>query len=189
MELDTLFLRVLDLFLSRGHFGLAAAVDEIDFLRAEPEGHAACVHRDISAAKDCDLLAVPERSVGIAFEVGLHEVRARQILVRRKDAVEVLAFDPHELRKPRARADENGVEAILLDEVLQLARAADHEVVLDLDAELLDRLDLVPDDRLREAELGDAVDENAAAAVERLEHRNVVTSLGAVRRARYRRGA
>ena len=183
MEFDALLLRVVDLLAAGGHFGLAAAVDEVDLLRAEPEGHARGVHRDVAAAEHGDLLPVPEGRVRLAFEIRLHEVRARQVLVRREDAVQVLALDAHELREACARADEDGVEAVLLHQVTQLARVADDVVRVDRHADLPKPFDLVLDDGLRETEFGDAVDEHAAALVERLEHRDAVAGLGAVRRA------
>ena len=146
------------LFLSRGHLGLAAAVDEMDLLRAEPESHAACIHRDVSAAEHRDALAVPEGGVVSALVIGLHEVGARQVFVGAEDSDKVLALDVHELGESRAGADEHRVEAVLHHEVAKLARAPDHEVHLELDAEGLESVDLLLDDRLRQTELRDAVD-------------------------------
>ena len=53
---------------------------------------------------------------------------------------------------------------------------------LDLDAEVLEPVDLALDDRLRQAELRDAVDEHAAGLVQRLEDRHAVAHLGEVGR-------
>src|SRR5574344_1397053 len=188
-ELDAFLLGVVDFLDARWHFGLAAAVDEVDLLRAEAQGHPARVHRDVAAAEDPDARAVPEGRVGVRLVVGLHEVGAGEVLVGAEDADEVLALDAHELGKAGAGADEDGVETVLLHEVLELAGAADDEVGLDLDAEILESVDLVLHDGLRKAELGDAVDEDAAALVEGLEESHGMSGLGAVGRAGDRGGA
>ena len=179
---------MVDFLDTRRHFRFGTAVDEVDLLGAEAQGHTGGVHRDVAAAEDRHGLAVPEGRVRLVLVVGLHEVRAGEVLVGAEDAREVLAVDAHELRQARARAHEDGVKAVLREEVRNLARTADAVVRLDLHADLLKTLDLVLDDRLRETELRNAVDQDAAALVEGLEHRDLVTGLGAVRRAGDRRG-
>ena len=56
------------------------------------------------------------------------------------------------------------------------------DVELDLDAHRREPVDLRLDDVLGQAELGDAVDEDAARGVERLEDRDVVAELGELAR-------
>ena len=90
VEFHALRLRVADFLKTRGHFRLAAAVYEMDFVRPQPESHARGVHRHVPAAEHRHALSVPERRVRMFFIVRLHEVCASQILVCGKDAVEVL---------------------------------------------------------------------------------------------------
>ena len=173
-------LRVLDLFLARGQLFHAAAVDDVRVVRAEPQRRAHRVHRHVAAADHRDVLVPLDRRVGVRELEGLHQVVARQVLVRAVDAVEVLARDVHEPRQPRADADVDRVEAVFGHQLADRARLADHEVGLELDAELLQVLDLALHDRLGQPELRDAVDEHAAGLVQRLEDRHVVAGLDQV---------
>ena len=100
---------------------------------------------------------------------GAHQVDPGEVLVGGVDALEVLARDVHEHRQAGADGDEDGVEP--LPQLGQGERLADDRVRLDLDAQLLQPVDLGLDDVLGQAELGDAVDEHAAGGVERLEDR------------------
>ena len=57
-------------------------------------------------------LADLDRRVEVREAVGLHQIDARQELVGRVDAVEVLARDVQEHGQAGAGADEDGVEAL-----------------------------------------------------------------------------
>ena len=110
--------------------------------------------------------------------VGLHEIAAREEFIGRVDAVEALARNALEARQAGARADEDGVKALFLHELIDRVEAAGYRVKLDLDAELLDVLDLLLDDRiLRQAELRDTVRQHAARLVQGLEDRHIVAFL------------
>jgi len=82
---------------------------------------------------------------------------ARQVLVRAVDPVQALTRDVREPRQPGAVAEVDRVEAVLLHQIADRARLADDEVALELDAELLQVLDLALHDRFREPELRDAL--------------------------------
>jgi hypothetical protein len=111
---------------------------------------------------------------------GLHEVVPGEVLVGGEDAVQVLAGDVHEPGESRAGADKDRVVSVLLHELGDGADLADHVVHLEFDAELLQVLHFPLHDGLGEAELGDAVDEDAAGLVESLEDGHVVAGLDAV---------
>ena len=178
-KFDALFLRMMDFLSPCGHLGERTTIDEIDFFRSEAESHSTCIHRDIAAAQDRDPLAVPERRIGVPLVVGLHEIRACQVLVGAEDTDEVLSFDVHELRQPSAGADEHRVEPVL-EEIGDLKRSADADVCLDFHAKLFESVDFALYNRLWEPKFGDAVYQDATAFVERLEHRDVITVFGAL---------
>ena len=100
--------------------------------------------------------------------VGLHEVGAREVLVRAEHADEVLSGHLHELGQARARAHEDRVEAVLRKEGVELARAAHEEVELEAHAHGREDARLGADQVLGQAELGDAVYHDAAGLLEGL---------------------
>ncbi len=116
--------------------------------------------------------------------VRAHQVRAREVLVGGVDAVGVLARDVDEIGEARARRDVDGVEA-LLEELVERERLADDRVELELARPSFERLStsawtIV----LRQAELGDAIDEDAARLVECLEDDGLVAVAAQVAGAR-----
>ena len=178
LEVDALFLGVLNFFRARRDLRLTAAVDDGDLLRAEAQRRAGSIHRDIAAADDGDMAADLDRRRVFRELVGLHEIAAREEFIGRVDAVEALARNALEARQAGARADEDGVKALFLHELIDRVEAAGYRVKLDLDAELLDVLDLLLDDRiLRQAELRDTVRQHAARLVQGLEDRHIVAFL------------
>ena len=176
---------MLDFFCARRNLCRAAAVDDRDLLGSEAQCRAGRIHRDIAAADDGDVTADLDRRRVFRELVGLHEVAARQELVGRVNTVEALTRDALEARQAGPRADEDGIEALFLQELIDRVEAAGHRVDLDLDAELLDVLDFLLDDRiLRQAELRDAVGQHAARLVQGLEDGHIVALLREVARAR-----
>ena len=113
---------------------------------------------------------------------GAHQVRTGQVLVGRVDAVGVFAGDVHEVGEARARRHVDGVEAVV-EEIVHGERLADDGVELELHAHLREVVHLGLDDVLGEAELGDAVDEDAARLVEGLEHDGLVAEAPQIARA------
>ena len=75
-------------------------------LRTQPQRTACRVHRDVAAAHDGDLLRMEYGRARVLF-IRLHEVDARQKLVRGKDALQVLAGDIHEPRQSSRRLPTN----------------------------------------------------------------------------------
>jgi hypothetical protein len=163
-------------FLDAGRqLGAGAAVDAHRLVGAQAAGGADGVHGDVAAADDRDALAAQDRRVRVGV-VGAHQVDAGQVLVGRVDALEVLAGDVHEDRQAGADGHEDRVE--LLAQLGQGVGLADDRVRLDLDAVGDQAVDFLLDDVLGQAELGDAVDQDAAGGVEGLEDRDLVAALG-----------
>ena len=181
LEDDALFLGVVDLLQTGGHFGLAAAVDDINLVRAHALGAACRVHCDVAAADNGDLLGAQDRGVGV-FLVGLHQVDAGQVLIGRVNAVVVLARYAHEGGQTGARADKNGLVAVG-KQIVDGLGAADNEVQHEFNAQLLQGVDLLLDDRLGQTELGDTVHQNAARGVQRLEDGDLIAHAGQIARA------
>ena len=97
---------------------------------------------------------------------------------------------PRKRGQTGARGDEDGVEALLGHQLVDGDRAPDDDVGLEANAHLAQRCsDLAPDDVLRQAELGDAVDEDAADLVQGLEDGDLVAALDEVARGAEGRGA
>ena len=120
----------------------------------------------------------------------MHKVGARQELVCRDHTVQVLALDTHEPRQACSRADEYGIETLLLHQRIDGHGAAHYDVGLEPDAQLAQRTDLTRHDLiLRKAELRYAVYQHAAQLVQRLEYRNLIPHLGQIARTGKARGA
>ena len=151
------------------------------FSGAHALGAAGGVHGDVAAADDRGRLGVQDRRVAF-FEISLHEVDTGQIFICRADALERLAGDVHEHRQARAGADEDSLEAHL-EQIVDGQDLADDHIGHDLDALRLQLFDLVGNDGLRQTELGDAVDQNAAGGVQRLKQGHLIALLGKQRRA------
>ena len=175
---------MLDLFCARRDLCRTAAIDDRDLLGAEAQRRARRIHRDIAAADDGDMAADLDWRRVLWELIGLHEVTAREELIGRVDAVEALARNALEARQAGTRANEDGIEALFLQELVDRVETTGHRVDFDLDAELLDVLDLLLDDRvLRQTELRDAVGQHAARLVQRLEDGHIIALLREVARA------
>ena len=159
-DLDLLLLGVLELP-RRGLEVLARlAPDDAHGAGAEPLGRAAAVHRRVADADDEDVLAdrgrVPEVDRLEPVDADVHVVGRV-----------VAAGDVEVLAARRARADEHGVEAAVVEERLE---RLDRRRVLDLDAaHLEDVAALLVEDLGRQAERRDVGAHQAARAIELLE--------------------
>ncbi len=122
-----------------GQLGLAAPVDD-DRLGTQTLGRAYGVHGDVAAAHHNGTPAHEDGRVRTLRIVCPHEVHAREELVGREYAVEVLSLDAHEARQACARADEYGVVALPVEKVVDRQRAAYDYVGLELDAQTACRL-------------------------------------------------
>ena len=160
-----------------GHLVLGTAVSDDGVLGAQTLGGTDGVHSHVAAAKDNDVLAVLGGGVVLGELVGLHQVHAGEVLVCEEDVGQVLAGDVEELGQASAGRHVDGVEA-LLEQLLGRGHVAHDGVVLKLDAHVLQAVNLALDDRLGQTELGDAVDQHAAAGEEGLEDGNVKAVTG-----------
>ena len=140
-----------DFFLIGGHLVLAAAVDDIG-LRAETDGRAADVHRDVAAADDRALLA----DLGLVAEVDFTQevnaaVNALQLFAGDMELGALLRADGH-------------IEALvaLLTQLLDGDVLADLGIHLEVDAHLLQDLDLALESAAVQTVAGDAHDQHAA---------------------------
>jgi hypothetical protein len=120
----------------------------------------------------------------------MHQVDARQEFVRRIDAVQVLAGNAHELRQARAGADEHRVVAFFFHQFVDGDGASHDDVGFKHDAHGAHVIDLLANDLLRQAELGNAIHQHAADLVQRFENVNLVSLLDQIaRRGQARRAA
>lgn len=174
VELDAFLLGVEDFFVAGGHFEQGTAVDEVDFLCTEAEGGTCGIHGDVSAAEDGDAAGGVDGGIGVLGVVGSHEVGAGEVFVGGIDADEVFAFDAHKLGQAGAGSDEDGIEVVFFQQIGQLTRTADDEIVIDLDAHGAEAFELGLNDCFWEAEFWDSVNEDAAAFMEGFEEDDVM---------------
>ena len=171
---------MLHLLVTGGQLLHAAAVHHVH-LSAQPLGAAGGVHGHVAAADHGHGLALQVHDGGVAvLAVGLHQVDTGQELVGGIDALQVLAGDVHEHGQARAGADEHGLKAVLLHQLVDGDGAAHHGVGLHLDAHGLQSVHFLLDDGLGQTELGNAVHQHAAGQMQRLEHRDLIALLGQV---------
>ena len=121
------------------------------------------------------MLADVERCVGIGIG-GVHEVHACEVFVRRHDVDGVLALDAHEVRKTCTRAYEDALIAFFL-KLCDGDGLADYAVSMELNAHLLEVLNLDVNDVVRQTEFGDAILEHATNLVESLKDMHFISEL------------
>jgi len=105
----------------------------------------------------------------------VHQVHAREELVRRIDAAEVLARNSHEVRQACTGPQEDRVER---EELADRDARPDEVVGEDADSHPPQLVDFCPHDFLREAEPGDPICEDSAGFMERLEEDDRVPEAG-----------
>ena len=172
---------MLDLLLTGRQLGHAAAVDDVDILGTQTLGAAGSVHGDIAAADNGNGLALHDGRAGILL-VRLHQVDAGQVLVGGVDAVQALAGDAHKAGQTGTGRDIDGLEAVVVHQLVDGQDFTDDHVRLDVHAQLLQALDLVLDDVLGQTELGDAVHQHAAGHMQGLVDGDLVAQLGQIAR-------
>ena len=116
----------------------------------------------------------------VIVAVGLHQVDAGQVLVGGVDAQQALAGDPEEAGQAGAGAQEDGLVALVGEQLIDGNGPADHCVGDHLHAQSLQSGHLAGHDGLGQTELGDAVDQHAAGLVEQLVNGDLVTHTGQV---------
>ena len=181
MQLDALFLGMMQLFQTGGHFRLAAAIDDVHMLRAETLRAARGIHGNVAAADDRNGVRTDDRRVALVA-IALHEVDTGQVLVGGHNALERLALDVHEHGQACTGADEHGLEAHLLEQLVDRKDLADDHVGHDMHAHGLELLDLVGNDGLRKTEFGDTIDQHAACGVQGLKNGDLIALLGQLAR-------
>src|SRR5699024_10719822 len=179
LEDDALLFGVLHFLLAGGQLLHAAAVDDVDRLGAQAQGAAGGVHGHVAAAYYGHLFSHVDVGVAVAA-VGLHQVGAGQELVGGVDALQAFAGDAHKAGQAGAGADKDGLVAVFAHQLVHGQDAADDHVALDVHAQGLQALDLLLDDGLGQAELGDAVHQNAARHVQGLVDGDLIAHLGQV---------
>ena len=173
IEDDSLLLGVVDLLRSRGQLRLASPVHNM-YVRAQAQGRSRRVHGHVAAADHSHLLSRRDGGV-IVLPEGLHQVASGEVLVGGEHAVGILTGDSHEFGQSGAGADEHGLEAFLVHELVDGHGFAHHHVGLDGHAQLLHILDLGAHHRvLGQTKLGDAVGQHAAGLVEGLKNGHLV---------------
>ena len=179
LEDNALFLGVLDLFLTGRQLCHAAAVDDVDRLSAQTQGAAGSVHCHVAAADDGDLPAGADGGLA-GGQVSLHQVGAGEELVGGVDALQALARDAHEAGQAGTGTHEDGLITVLTHQLVDGEHLADDHIALEIDAHLLEAVDLLLDDGLGQTELGDAVHQHAACDVQGFVDRDLIAQLGEV---------
>ena len=164
---------MVDLLETSRKFLLGTTVHDVNLVSTHALCAAGSVHGYVAAADDRDLLRVVDRGVCV-FLVCLHQIDAGQVLVRRVNAVRVLARHADKGRQTGAGTDENRFKTVA-EQLVDGLRTADNEVQNKLNTEVLQRVDLLLHDGLRQTELRNAVHQNAAGGVQCLENGNFVT--------------
>ena len=136
-------------------------------------GNTGSIHGHVAAAHNRHIVEVLEGGV-VIIAVGLHEVGAGENLVGGVDAEEVFARDVQELGQAGTGTDVDSLKTVFKELVNGFA-LADDGVVDDFDAHGNEIVDFHLDDLLGETELGDAVNQHAAAFVEGFEDGDIIT--------------
>ena len=169
----------MDLFATGRKFGLGTAVNYRN-LGSETQRSAGGVHSDVAAADNHTFRTGVDGSL-VALFISVHKVVAGEELVGRNHSVQVLARNVHESRKTGSRADEHGVVAFLVHQVVHSDRTAHDDVGLELDSKVLEGLDFLADDTVfRKTELGNAVLQHSADLMEHFEDVHLESGLGKV---------
>ncbi len=187
MELNALFLCVVNFFKPRGKLLFRSAIND-GGLRADALGAACRVHRHVAAAHDNHLVWLRNGCFRTLLE-RLHEVDARQKLVGGVYAARFLAGDVHKRRKPRAAAHENGFKTFFFNQLIHGGGFAYHKVCANGYAELFEVFDFIAHDGFRKTKFRDAVNQHAARLMKRLVNRYLVTHARKLARAGKARGA
>src|ERR1700675_1316912 len=173
---------MLHFFSTGGHFGLAAAIENKSLAGAEAKSGADRVQCRVSAADD-GYVFPGEIDHGFVVEgkfVRVHEIDAREEFVGGVDAIEVLARNSHELRQTGAGANEDSVKAFFLHQFVNSDGASDYHVGLEFHTHGAHVIDLLANDLLGEAELGNTVNQHSADFVQGFEDVDPVALLDEV---------
>ena len=165
---------MMDFSLPGRHLVARAAVDDLHGLRPEPHRGPGRVHGDVAGAEDHHVFSLRDRGVDIRILIGPHQIGPGQVLVCREDADQVLAGQIHEFRQTRSDADIDRVVSDL-EQFVERNGPADHGIALDIYPEPGEKIHLLGDNGLGQAELGDAVDQDPAGFMEGLENGDLMS--------------
>lgn len=104
LEDNSLFLGMLNLFLTGRKLFFASSVNNINLFCAKTLCTTSGIHCNITAADNCNLLCVHNRSCAVIL-ISLHKVCSCEELICRVNTAKVLTGDIHKSRKTCARTD------------------------------------------------------------------------------------
>ncbi|MPM60295.1 hypothetical protein SDC9_107146 [bioreactor metagenome] len=169
-KFNSLFLGVLNLFLSGRHLHLGSAVDDGHLLRTQSFCRPCSIHGNVATSEDRNLMRIEERGKRFSHRIRLHQVAAGQVLVGRENTYVVLPLNPHELGKAGTRTYEYCIKAITIHQIADLTGLAHQIVALDLNAHLHQIVQLMLHDLLGKTEFRNSVDQYATCFVQGFEH-------------------
>ena len=168
-----------DFLFTGGELVHAAAVDDVDIFSTQALCGTGRIHRDVAAADDCNILCVLNRRGRIIF-IRLHQVASGEEFICRVNTLEVFTGDIHEAGKTGTGTNEDGFIAIFFFQLLNRQDTSDDHIGLNLDAECLEVVDFLLDDRLGQTEFRDTIDQNTAGEMQCLINRDVIAHLGQI---------
>jgi len=182
-ELNTLLLRMVHFLATRRHFVFTAAVHDVHLVGPHAPRRAGRVHGRVAATHHGNALSQIHGGL-LAREVeSLHQIYAGEKLVCAAHAVEVLTGDIHEHGRARTGCQEDG--AVIIGQKFVDGDGTAHQRVQGkLHAHGAQFRDFFLHDGLRQAELGDAVNQHAARLVERFKNCNRMPQLREMTRRR-----
>ena len=171
---DTLFFCVMNFLCTGRKLSFATTVNDM-YLSAETKSGSCSIHSYVSAANNCNFLAVCDWCIIVITE-SFHQVVSGQELVGREYAVGVLTRDSHEHRKTSTGTDEYSFKALFVHQLVDGGGFTDNNVGLDLNTESLYVLNLfLYNSALRKTELRNTIYQYAAGFVKSLKDGYIVT--------------
>ena len=168
-EFNAFFLCMMDFFVSCRHFFFGTSVNNVYMLCTESFCTSCGVHGNITASDNCNASAVLDRCI-IFFSVSLHKVDSCEVFVCRINTGKILAFDTHEWRKACTCSDKYGIEAHIVDKLVDCENTADNHVCFNLNATGNKSVYFVLNDFLGKSEFGNTVYKNASRNMECFEN-------------------
>ncbi len=154
MEGNALFAGGFDFFGVGRHIHAGAPVHDVHFGRPQPPGGAGRIHGHVAAADDRHPTVLDRRRTAEGHLP--EEIRAVD------DPCGLLARDPQAQAAMRPDGDDDGLEAFVVEQILQPNVAAERPVADDLHTGSSDVVDLDVEDLARQAVFGDPHRHHAA---------------------------
>ena len=166
---------MLNFFLTGRKLFFASSVNNINLFCAKTLCTTSGIHCNITAADNCNLLCVHNRSCAVIL-ISLHKVCSCEELICRVNTAKVLTGDIHKSRQTCTGTDDDSLKA-LLKQLVYLDGTTYYDVGVNLNAHSNKVIYLVLYDGLRQSELRDTVNQNAACKVESLKYGHIITQL------------